>query len=252
MQVYLVCTILFSKSPVKMWSDLPHIVLKFSLFDFSLSLYYMLCVSFCFFPIFHAPIFLFHCISRPSYTENNDPHWYGWNSVTSISIELNEYITAHHLFCGWWNITVYVISYPVYTGGINEENTHPPTERTSVRLRDLTISRRYAQRCSTPRGMTLQRPCQCRCLSPSVSETCFSTVINFEVVSRSLHVTSFFFFLVKDKTKLSVSDKKEKRKKACSSAVFRNFCYPSNHCCPVKWIRWKESLYSSKRDRGTK
>lgn len=207
----------------------------------------MLCVSFkslLFLPYLPHIIFLppFHCISRTIYSGNNDPCWYGWNSVTSVSIETNKYIPAHHLLCGQWYITVYVISYPVYTCGINTENMHPHTwRRTSVGLRNLTVSMRYAQRCSTPRGMRLQRPCQCGCLSPSDSETWFNTNCNKFWGCFIWSPCYFYFFSLSRITQnfQPLTKKKKEKKKACSSAVFKNFCCPSNHCCPVKWIRQK-------------
>lgn len=148
---------------------IPYCIEIFSVFDFFLSSY--LCVCVCFKSLLLLPYLpcttflpLFDCNSRASYSGNNDLHWYGWNSVTSISIEIDKCIPAQHLFYGQWNITVYVISYPIYTCGINVENIYPHTRRTSVGVKDLTISMRYTQWYSTPRGMRFWRPCWCDCL----------------------------------------------------------------------------------------
>lgn len=79
-------------------------------------------------------------------------------------------------------------------------------------LRDLSISMMHAQRFSIKRGMRLQRPCHCGCLSPSeiLRYASALTVLHFAVVPCDLHVIPIFYFLPsQEKTKLSVSYKKE-------------------------------------------
>lgn len=204
-----------------MGSYLHHIVLKFSLCLIFPSHHIICCVwvlsPFCFFPIFHAPLFFLLFTAFPELVI--------LEIMTSISIEINKYISAHHLFFGWWNITVYVISYPVYMW--HKCRKYPPRYRKNKRWTET--PNHFHEVCPKmfcPRRMRLQRPCQCGCLSPSGSETCFSTNCDkfWSCFTRSL-CYFWVFFLVKDKTKLSVSDKKEEKKyKACSSAVFKNFC----------------------------
>lgn len=105
-QVYLLCIVPFSKSSVKnVKLPSPYCVENFSVFDFSLSSYFCVCVSFkplLLLPYLPCTTFLpsFHCNSRTSYSGNNDLHWYDRNSVTSIRIEINKCIAAQHLFYG--------------------------------------------------------------------------------------------------------------------------------------------------------